>query len=1454
MMRRDGCVGQLQVQSAQAAVPLGFICGSLPVPTVNPSSTPFSPTEAALVPAINLLSQRTGAPRYRLLPTDTDLNTAPSHRMPSDELLQVTASHDANGLCNPWEGDYLMQPLARKCESLAVSALAGYGDEIDVVAPVDILKQIFKTPYCKSRVSVAVHRIGHTLILNSGPDIEEGDKIVRGKKNQAKAMDRNLFSKFVQHSVHDDASEVPDSPKTCHSEGSIPPSTRRRSPARQPPGTVPPGFGPLKSWRVPWQVVDDSCSESASCYSEDDVRSGPSRGSKKGKQRVISRRNGCEGGLDFQKGNFIREQQQNSNFMAKDPDNPPRQTATENFLRVLFWQFQNLRMLLGSDLLLFSNEKHVAVSLHLMEIGRQVTPLMWLDAWLDNVMASIPELAVCYHRNGVVQGYELLKTDDIFLLKGLSEDGTAFFSPHVVQQNASSVLRFLQENCKQDPGTYWLFKNAGEDLMQLFDLSVISKARNTCGDTQDQKRGMLPPSRNRGNGHYSLPLAMLLYRLANRLSRSQDPADRMKCAKIFGKCLEYMDEQEHLVIRASAHEHAARLILACYKQLGVMLQPLLIEGNDDDTAVKDDAEQPVLELPPTDTTPGLLEEPAPEIIDHKLNIEDSSNIIPCVQDCQETSPENLANSADENAESFDDPTPTDLVLASPSTVGTSSFSHDRHEGAPDGQGETEGGLTVSDPVPQIIQALADPVSARLAAVHHLSQAIKSLRWQRQLQDVGENRASAERVGLRPNRYPNRFTECVCGEPECVAICDFRDIEVGFGMDEKLWQLLLLLGESYLTLGQAYKEDGQFSRALKAAELACLVRGSTPRPEKTINTTGGSNGANCTPSEVLKDKGLFWGQVWVLVGDVFAEIQRSMGESDVPTHLDASQGEELKMAQEVMKEVKRLKKKVGRFQVSCEICSLTSCSCQSDRASSGISASSSNSFSSEKSAGKYARKHGKKNNKSPPTPTDILGREKGTLSSEAYSKETSITSGANVVEPGLNGTVGEDSTHLDIFMYFKKPLLNDWEKNLSCASECYSCAVGAFADSIHLREYEGALRKKGWVCNELGRRRLAQGNVKSAEAAFETAIVAFRAVKDLPNIVLVYCNLAHGRRAAAEVFASQLSNWEECQLPHFYQAFVNTVAEARFLYQEALEFYGEGRRELMALGDGVERTMRGLYNEVFTQLAHTYLKLGMLLAREDKFLKAHRKTKGQKTVGDQVLPSDRKTGISAKEAISKALVLYESLGSLRAQEAAYAQFQLACQQRDSCLFALAMQAEELNTEKRDTKLHGAKRLASMADRYWQRALEYYRAASHPDMFLQILMERSSMCLAMAPSSQPNAMMEQALLHLLEGCRAVKFRVREDGEDTTPRVSSDVSAVFTSQLQRLLKTILGAALSASKPSGSAQTRSRKSDNGGRNEISGSTPKVSDVETLKRMYRAVLKLTGYDDINVLYDMWYS
>ena len=85
--------------------------------------------------------------------------------------------------------------------------------------------------------------------------------------------------------------------------------------------------------------------------------------------------------------------------------------------------------------------------------------MTWLEAWLDNMMASVPGLAICFHLNGVVQGYELLKTDNIFHSKGLSEDGSPFFYPEIVREHGHSVLRFLQENCKQDPRVnlfFWL--------------------------------------------------------------------------------------------------------------------------------------------------------------------------------------------------------------------------------------------------------------------------------------------------------------------------------------------------------------------------------------------------------------------------------------------------------------------------------------------------------------------------------------------------------------------------------------------------------------------------------------------------------------------------------------------------------------------------------------------------------------------------------------------------------------------------------------------------------------------------------------------------------------------------------------------------------------------------------------------------------------------------------------
>ncbi|PWA59902.1 hypothetical protein CTI12_AA386690 [Artemisia annua] len=55
----------------------------------------------------------------------------------------------------------------------------------------------------------------------------------------------------------------------------------------------------------------------------------------------------------------------------------------------------------------------------------------------------------------------------------------------IVREHGYLVLRILQENCKQEPRAYLeLYKNAGEDKIQLFDLSVIPKsyALNNCDD------------------------------------------------------------------------------------------------------------------------------------------------------------------------------------------------------------------------------------------------------------------------------------------------------------------------------------------------------------------------------------------------------------------------------------------------------------------------------------------------------------------------------------------------------------------------------------------------------------------------------------------------------------------------------------------------------------------------------------------------------------------------------------------------------------------------------------------------------------------------------------------------------------------------------------------------------------------------------------------------------------
>ena len=125
--------------------------------------------------------------------------------------------------------------------------------------------------------------------------------------------------------------------------------------------------------------------------------------------------------------------------------------AHSPFQRTMNWTFENMKMLIGSDLPIFGDEKHPAVSLRLRDMNKPINVLTGIDCWLDNLMCNVPELAMCYHVDGIVQSYEIMKTEDIPYREGCQ------FPPNVIRDLATNLLSFLKANATKEGHTYWLF-------------------------------------------------------------------------------------------------------------------------------------------------------------------------------------------------------------------------------------------------------------------------------------------------------------------------------------------------------------------------------------------------------------------------------------------------------------------------------------------------------------------------------------------------------------------------------------------------------------------------------------------------------------------------------------------------------------------------------------------------------------------------------------------------------------------------------------------------------------------------------------------------------------------------------------------------------------------------------------------------------------------------------------
>lgn len=137
---------------------------------------------------------------------------------------------------------------------------------------------------------------------------------------------------------------------------------------------------------------------------------------------------------------------------------PPREqelpdpNCNHNFARNVLWTFENIQMLIGTDMPIFGGPTHPCISLRLRDMTKPISVLTGIDYWLDNLMSNVPEVIMCYHLDGIVQKYELIKTEDLPNL----ED--AKFSPKVVRDVAQNILSFLKNNVTKAGHTYWLFK------------------------------------------------------------------------------------------------------------------------------------------------------------------------------------------------------------------------------------------------------------------------------------------------------------------------------------------------------------------------------------------------------------------------------------------------------------------------------------------------------------------------------------------------------------------------------------------------------------------------------------------------------------------------------------------------------------------------------------------------------------------------------------------------------------------------------------------------------------------------------------------------------------------------------------------------------------------------------------------------------------------------------------
>ncbi|XP_063834389.1 erythroid differentiation-related factor 1 [Ostrinia nubilalis] len=211
---------------------------------------------------------------------------------------------------------------------------------------------------------------------------------------------------------------------------------------------------------------------------------------------------------------------------------PARDEAPPDHLynRNVHWTFEDIHMLIGSDLPIFGDKDRPCVSLRLRDAREPINVLTGIDYWLDNLMCNVPEVLMCYHLDGIVQKYEPMKTEELPNMENSK------FSPKVIRNVAQNILSFLKSNATKAGHTYWLFKGPHDDVVKLYDLTSL------CPDSVDSP--------------FTSPVGMLLYRVARNM-RLANRSEHVR--QLLEHAIELLKAEKYPQIVASSHYMLADL-------------------------------------------------------------------------------------------------------------------------------------------------------------------------------------------------------------------------------------------------------------------------------------------------------------------------------------------------------------------------------------------------------------------------------------------------------------------------------------------------------------------------------------------------------------------------------------------------------------------------------------------------------------------------------------------------------------------------------------------------------------------------------------------------------------------------------------------------------------------------------------------------------------------------------